>query len=250
MRVTRLALAVLLTIGLTGGAALAQPPGGPAGGRAGFGRAPGGFGFMGGGMGWAQLLQIEKVQKEIELTDDQKAEVEKIVTANREKMRELFGQGQGGDRRANLEKARELQQESQKKIEGVLLPHQVARLNEIRLQVAGVGALMDPDVRKELGLSEEQVQKLRDVGREVMQGMRPQDGEGPRDPGALRGRMQEMRQKMEEAAMKVLTDEQKSKWEKMKGEKFEISPEDLFPRRGGAAPAGDRPAGRRGARDT
>ena len=97
MRVTQLALAVLLTIGLTAGAALAQPPGGPGG------RGPGGFGMMGGGgMGWAQLLQVEKVQKEIELTDDQKAEIEKIVTANREKMRELFSQGQGGDRRANF----------------------------------------------------------------------------------------------------------------------------------------------------
>lgn len=244
MRVTNLALAVLLTVGLTAGAALAQPPGGPGG------RGPGGFGMMGGGgMGWSQLLQIEKVQKEIELTDDQKAEIEKIVTANREKMRELFGQGQGGDRQANFEKMRELQQEAQKKIEDALLPHQVARLKEIRLQVAGVQALMDPDVQKELGLSEEQVQKLRDVGREVMQSMRPQDGQGPRDPGAMRERFQEMRQKMEEAALKVLTDDQKAKWNKMKGEKFELAPEDMFPRRPGAAPGGDRPAGRRGNRD-
>ncbi|GAB4135527.1 hypothetical protein [Thermopirellula anaerolimosa] len=246
MRVTQLALAVLLTIGLTAGAALAQPPGGPGG------RGPGGFGMMGGGgMGWAQLLQVEKVQKEIELTDDQKAEIEKIVTANREKMRELFSQGQGGDRRANFEKMRELQQEAQKKIEDALLPHQVARLKEIRLQVSGVGALMDPEVQKELGLSEEQVQKLRDVGREVMQSMRPQDGQGPRDPGAMRERFQEMRQKMEEAALKVLTEDQKAKWNKMKGEKFELSPEDMFPRRGGdGAPGGDRPAGRRGNRNT
>lgn len=240
MRVTKMALAVLLTIGLTAGAALAQPPGGP-GGRGPGGRGPFGFGLMGGGgMGWTQLLQIEKVQKEIELTDDQKADVEKIVTANREKMRELFGQGQGGDRQANFEKMRELQQEAQKKIEGALLPHQVARLKEIRLQVAGIGALMDADVQKELGLSEEQLQKLRDVGREVMQGFRPQDGQGPRDPGAMRERMQEMRQKMEEAALKVLTDDQKAKWNKMKGEKFELSPEDMFPRRGGAAPGGER----------
>ncbi len=247
MRVTKLAMVMLLTVGLTGGLALAQPP-------QGGGRGPGGrpgFGMMGGGMGWAQLLRIEKVQKEIELTDEQKAEVEKITTENREKMRELFTQGQGGDRQANIEKMRHLQAEAQKNIEAALLPHQVARLKEIRLQIAGVQALSDPEVQKELGLSEEQVQKLRDAAREVMQGMRPQDGQGPRDPGAIRQRFEEMRQKLEEAALKVLTDDQKAKWEKMKGEKFEISPEDLFPRREGgpAAPGGDRGAGRRGNRN-
>jgi len=51
-----------------------------------------------------------------------------------------------------------------------------------RFQVAGVGALMDPDVRKELGLSEEQVQKLRDVGREVMQGMSRKTGKARATP--------------------------------------------------------------------
>lgn len=229
-----------LAVALVAGAAMAQPPGGQRGpgGRMGFGMGPG----MGGGV--LGLLRVEKVQKELELTDDQKAELEKVAEQARERMRSAFqGGGQGG----GPERFRQLQEETNKAVQNVLLPHQWKRLNQIQLQVTGLaGSLMREDVRKELGVTEEQAEKIREATRQVfeqMRGERPQ-GERP-DPAQMRERFQQMRQKAEEAVMSQLTEEQKKKWNEMIGEKFEIDMSELMPGPG-AGPGGQGPGGRRG----
>lgn len=244
--VWRLALSVGIALTLIAGAAMAQPPGGGQRGQ----RAPGVLGF-GRAMSATQLLRVEKVQKELELTDDQKAQLDKLNEEMRAKMREAF-QGGGQDREAARERMQAMQKEIDAGLEKILLPNQLKRLKEIRLQVAGINAaLMDEEVRKELNVSEEQVQKIRDAVQKVMEemrGQRPQQGERP-DPAQMRERMQQMRQKMQEATMSVLTPEQKEKWEKMCGEKFEIDPSELFrgPAGPGGAPGGRTRGGNRGA---
>lgn len=225
--VLRFAAAVGLAFALVAASAVAQPPGGPGG--PGGQRGPGMFMMGGGMMGYTQLLRIEKVQKEIELTDDQKAELQKIEEQSRARMRELF-QGGGQDREAARQRFEQARQETEKAIEGVLLPNQVKRLKEIRLQVVGIaGVLMDQGVRKELGVTEEQAQKIREAVQKVMEDMRGQRQQGER-PSAeqMQQRMQEMRTKMAEAVMAQLTEEQKNKWNQMIGEKFEISPSEMF----------------------
>jgi len=225
--VLRFAAAVGLAFALVAASAVAQPPGGPGG--PGGQRGPGMFMMGGGMMGYTQLLRIEKVQKEIELTDDQKAELQKIEEQSRARMRELF-QGGGQDREAARQRFEQARQETEKAIEGVLLPNQVKRLKEIRLQVVGIaGVLMDQGVRKELGVTEEQAQKIREAVQKVMEDMRGQRQQGER-PSAeqMQQRMQEMRTKMAEAVMAQLTEEHKNKWNQMIGEKFEISPSEMF----------------------
>ena len=225
--VLRFAAAVGLAFALVAASAVAQPPGGPGG--PGGQRGPGMFMMGGGMMGYTQLLRIEKVQKEIELTDDQKAELQKIEEQSRARMRELF-QGGGQDREAARQRFEQARQETEKAIEGVLLPNQVKRLKEIRLQVVGIAsALMDQGVRKELGVTEEQAQKIREAVQKVMEDMRAQRQEGePPGPEQMQQRMQEMRTKMADAVMAQLTEEQKNKWNQMIGEKFEISPSEMF----------------------
>lgn len=232
---------VLLSLGvataLVVGSAMAQPPGGPGGpgGRMGFG--------MGRGMGLQMLLRSEKVQKELELTDDQKSQLEKIAEQAREKMREAFQGGQGG-----RERFQQVQEEINKAIQNVLLPHQWKRLNQIQLQVAGLaGAVQREDVRKELNITEEQLQKIREATQKIveeMRGQRPQQGERP-DPAQMQERFRQMRQKMDEAVASVLTEEQKNKWKEMIGEKFEVDFRDLFPGPGGpGGPGGGQRPGR------
>lgn len=253
--VLRSAVVAGLAFALVATAAMAQPPGGPGG--PGGQRGPGMFMGPGGGMlGYSQLLRIEKVQKEIELTDDQKAELQKIEEQSRDRMRQLF---QGGlqDREAARQRFEQARAETQKAIEGVLLPNQVKRLKEIQLQVAGISAaIMDAEVRKELGVSEEQVQKIREATQKVMEELRGQRQEGERPSREqMQQRMQEFRQKVTDAVMAQLTEEQKKKWNGMIGEKFELSPDELFggfrgP--GGAAgpggPGGQQGGARRGNR--
>ncbi|MGQ9503436.1 MAG: hypothetical protein ACUVQG_01370 [Thermogutta sp.] len=248
--VLRSAVVAGLAFALVATAAMAQPPGGPGGpgGQRGLGMFMMGPG--GGLVGYSQLLRNEKVQKEIELTDDQKAELQKIEEQSRERMRQVFQGGQQ-DREAARQRFEQARAETQKAIEGVLLPNQVKRLKEIRLQVAGISAaIMDADVRKELGVSEEQVQKIREATQKVMEELRSQRQEGERpSPEQMQQRMQQFRQKVTEAVMAQLTEEQKKKWNEMIGEKFELSLDELFGGLRGPGNAGRQPgAVRRGNR--
>ncbi|RLS56245.1 MAG: hypothetical protein DWH91_07540 [Planctomycetota bacterium] len=224
--------------------AFAQAPGG---GRGGFG---GGRGFGGGVSG---LLMMAEVQKEIGVTDEQKAELTKIGESLRPQ------QGQGGfnpeefrslseeDRAKRFEEMRKQGEERAKKaeeaIKAALKPEQWARLSELRNQREGVSALSRADVQKALGLSEEQVGKVKTISDARRAGGGGFGGFG-RDGDQSEEEMRKAREerdarekKYQEDMAGVLTADQKAAWEKMLGAKFE------FPARGGFGGAGA-PGGR------
>jgi Spy/CpxP family protein refolding chaperone len=223
---------------------------GQGGGRRGQG---GGMGMMGGGMmgggGIAGLLQNEKVQKEIELTAEQKEKIQKIGTEAREAMRSKMGDMQNlsqEERRAKFQEMRKDMEEAaaqtEKKIEGALLPNQVKRIKEIQLQVQGIRALANADVQKELGLTDDQKAKLKAIDEEAAKG-RPQFTPGQRPSQEDFQKMRDARTETEKKLTDVLTDEQKKKLEEMKGEKFDTSG-----LRGGFGGQGGQGGGRRGNR--
>ncbi len=179
-----------------------------------------GPGMMCGPMSMGGLLRIPKVQEELKLTDDQKEQL----------------RGLGREMRENRE-------EAEKKLAEVLKPDQLARLKQLRLQVGGPALLTQPDVVKELGLSDEQVTKLNDLQQKFRSSMREQM-QGMRDLSQeeRRAKMAEMRPKMEQLqkdhmaqALEILTPAQREKLEKMKGPKADI--EFTRPPRGSRRPA-------------
>ena len=105
----------------------------------GQGRGRGGFGFGGGQMNKVTLVtRSEQVQKELNLADDQKQQIEQISEDMREEMRELF---QGGFSPETREKMTKLNAETEKKVVEVLKEEQNARLNEIVRQLNGPSTL-------------------------------------------------------------------------------------------------------------
>ena len=199
----------------------AQPPG--------RGRGMGmGMGAM---MSHASLLRQEAVQAELGLSADLKS---KLAAALPER-----GQGGGGggggnprdmtdeQRRKWMEERRARQTEDDTKIAGLLSPEQLGRLKQIRLQALGAGALMDADVAKEIGITDDQVQKLQDA----MQSMRGQGGGGGGDFAA-------MRKQMLDKAMGILSAEQKTKLEALRGPAFDLSKLQMRRPGGGRAGAG------------
>ena len=197
------------------------------------------------------------VQKEIELLDDQKQEIAKLREEARGNtdFRELFSGLRDLPEEERREKGREIFEKMQKdreaaneKILGVLLPHQRERLEEISLQIRGAAALSDDDVAAALKLSDDQRKQLEEVGtanrekmREMFQGIgRDADRE------QLREKMEAARKESSDALLGVLTTEQRSTFEEMKGAKFELSEEDMrglmFGGRGGPG-QGRRPGG-------
>ena len=249
----------------------AQPGGGgrPGGGQ--FGGRPGGgqFGGRGGGpnnISISQLLQSEKVRNEAEIFDEQVQELKEASDKIRADAR--ANQGERPDfrnlteeqRRELFEKFRKSSEETQKKINSavqeILLPHQLERLEEIRIQILGSGALLLEPVQKKLKVTDTQKAKFEEItngtrekSQEMFGSVREKFQELGGDREKIQALMAEIREKMEavqkEAEEKIvgtLTAGQKKQFEEMKGKPFEISREDLRPQR----PQGQRPGGQGG----
>lgn len=223
-------------------------------GQRGFGGGRGGFGGFGGG-GAAGLIAMEAVQKEIGVSKEQ---VEKIQTA----IRELGGgRGPGGGDRPNFqemseeertkffEEMRKQGEERAKKAEEVLKANldakQLARLEELRIQREGAGALARTEVAAKLKLTDEQKDKIKEALASAQVDFR--GGRGPGAGGfdreAFQKQMEEARAKREKAnadALAVLTADQKTAFDGLQGAKFE------FPAFGGRGGPGGPGAGRPG----
>jgi hypothetical protein len=153
------------------------------------------------------------------------------------------------EQRAEFEKQRlERTREEKAKIAEILLPHQIKRLNEIFIQQAGVNALQDEDIAKELGISDAQKAKLTEVRQANQEAMGAQMRElfqgGGGDREAARAKMDEIRKAGDTKVLAVLTPTQQKKFEEMKGKPFEL-PEGAG-RGGFGGPGGNRGRGDRG----
>jgi len=254
MRTNRwIVIGVLMVFCFMSSVALAQGRRG-GGGRGGFG---GGFGFGGGGFGGGKLglLRMEEVQKEIEIDEDQKAELDKL----NEEIRGDGGQNRNfqdlsdEERQKLFQEFQERTQKAEAKLGDILLPHQMDRLEQLSIQQRGTAALSDEKVAEKLELTDEQKEKLKTVQEEVGNTMRDearkifqenQDGGGGGDAFA---KLAELRKEAETKILDVLTDGQKKTFEEMKGEPFE------FPRpqfgRGGRGGGGRGGRGGRGGGD-
>jgi Spy/CpxP family protein refolding chaperone len=167
----------------------------------------------------------------LKLTDEQKTQIATINEEMRDEMRELFS---GGDR-PDFEEMEKISQAVAAKVDAALDPAQNKRLQEITLQVNGANALSSPAIQQQLHFTEEQTtqfEEARATNREAMQGMRDLPREERRE------KIAEFRKEADELLLAVLTPEQKTEFEAMKGTPLEV---DLSSLRG---PGGGRGRGR------
>src|SRR5438874_8537260 len=164
--ITRLLPALALSA-LLAGAAGAQ----------GFGRSGQGF-RMGGG---AMLVMAPDVQKDLKLTDAQKAQVRGAIQKMQGAIQALFQQGPNGSQEERMQAVQKLQAEQQKTIDGILNPDQRKRLREIQFQQQGGMALANPEVANELKMTDDQKQKVGAILQQQQQAVRDllQSGGGP-----------------------------------------------------------------------
>lgn len=254
---TILALGTVMVAGL----AVAQQ-GGPAGG------GQRGGGMQGGRMGAMMmspvfLINREDVQKDLKLTDDQKAK----LAALRESMPMMnrgggrggagggggrggagggagagggggqggagggAGQGGGAGRGGQgggfdpAEMEKQLK-EAEAKINEILTDEQEVRIKQIGVQLQGGRALMNETIQKDLGMTADQKKKVNDLNTAQQQAnmelfQRVQNQEISREEvGEI---MQKNNKILEEELLKVLTADQKTKFDAMKGPKFEAT---------------------------
>lgn len=238
----------------------------PEGGR--FGGGPGGPGGMmmggmmmgqrGGGGSLVMLLSREDVRTEIELMPDQVEGLRKMGERMRQERPDFdFRSATDEERSAFMAKLQAQQAEraadAKAQLEELLLPKQFERLEQIALQTQGAMALMNPEVAEKLGIGKEVTEAMaKDVtasqeeGRELLQTMmRERNREAG---GSMREKMEEMRKALENKLVAHLSDEQKKKFDEMKGEPFELAPMAFGGPRGPGGPGGERGAGPGGER--
>jgi hypothetical protein len=218
----------VIAVCLLAAVALAQPPGGPGRGpRGGFGGGPPMMG-PGGGTG-LELLFSPDVREEIELVEEQEEQLRDLQNKMRDGMRSVFTEirdlPEEERRDAMMARMQEQQESIKKEMESILLDHQLERLKQLQLQSqlqgGAANALASNDVREALGLTDEQLEEMRQVASEAEAELREQ----------IRKATEEARSKV----LDVLTAEQRAKWEQMTGASFNFQNRGPF---GGGGPGG------------
>lgn len=190
----------------------------------------GGMRMFGRGGGGLQLATRDDVAKELKLTSDQKTKIEDLQEKAREEMRAQFEsmRGAGGPpddaTMATMRKKMEdMQAEQKKQLNAILTPEQATRLKELGIRRAGNMAIMDPEVQTDLGLDADQKAKIKDLQDKQMaafRAVREKIQNQEMDPSEIRPLMEKNMKIMGDELMKILTADQKTKFEAMKGKPF------------------------------
>jgi hypothetical protein len=228
--------------------------------RGGPGGPGGGPGFFGGQMDEFGLLRNADVRKELKVTEEEESYIGILADEFRDEDRKFFETMRDLDREERGEKMREhfgkRQTEVNSKLGEILGADRMKRLKEIRLQLGGPMALFSPDVAAELKITDEQRDKFRESMRSSFMEFRQRGQDDSKSP---QERFEEFGKVQTEKAMAILTPDQKSQWEKMKGEPitFKLPPPEFGRGRGGFNRGGDGerggpggPGGRRPRRDS
>jgi len=214
------------------GSLTAAEQGGQGGNRGGRGQG----GFMGGfGMGGSTkltLLSREEVQKELNITAEQKEKLEKLRTEARGTRPEggrRDPNASAEDRKKAMEdmqkKATEARKVNEAKLAEILNKDQMKRLDEINTQQLGIQALRVEDIQKQLKITPEQNEKIKAVFDAQMQELRGlgQNAQG-QDRTAMREKREKIQKATEEKVLAILTAEQKDAFTKMKGKELKLEP--------------------------
>jgi hypothetical protein len=258
-RFRRIALLCLLTV-FTAASVQAQEGGGRRGGDRPFGGGFGGGMMRGMQVDRAMLLRSDRIRQELKIEEAQAVTIDAALDAYREERnstprpdREAFEKMTEEERSAAFTKMMKDREELSKKTDEILVAlldeGQTKRLDEISLQarltMSAIATLKADDIKQKLSITPEQVTKL-DAAEAEMQATMQKAMEEARAAGGgggggrnfgnfeeMRARMEEMRKKSTDAALAVLTDEQKASLDSLKGAAYEIDMRSLMGGRGG-----------------
>lgn len=203
------------------------------------GRGRGGFTFSRGTGSLVSLANNEAVQKELALGEEEKSKLTKLSEEYRAAaQKEMSAAGidfQGlrdlpdDQRRTKMaefgtksqEVTRKLTEQFNPKVKEALSAEQLTRLKQIQIQSMGSAALNDPEIAKELAITEEQKKKLADVSAEYRKKQSELFGnDNAQDRFA---KLRELREEQDTKTTEVLTAEQKEKLAKLKGKEFDVA---------------------------
>jgi hypothetical protein len=202
------------------------------------------------------LAALPEVETDLKLTEDQKTKIATLSEEFDEERRGQFGRGGGGGGGGGFsEEARaaraKMNADYAAKLNEALDEAQQKRIQEVYVQVNGASLLTDDAIAAALAITDEQKEDLQTALEDQGQAMRDAFGDWQNLSDEERtAKMAELNKARDEALLAVLTDEQKTKFDSLKGEKLEIDMTQLrqFGRGGRGGGFGGGGGGRRGGR--
>jgi len=181
------------------------------------------------GIGKPILLANKGVKKEIKLTDKQDKQVRKIEQEMFEKYQPQFRNAlRDREKQAKLikESTRETRERLDKALPDILRPEQLKRLNQIQIQVNGIGAFERSDVQEKLNLSIKQKVAILKIGgglqKDIAEVFKDASAMPLRKMEAALHKIKELHQSATQKALEQLTNAQKQSWKELTGEKFDF----------------------------
>jgi hypothetical protein len=174
------------------------------------------------------LVFRDRVQEELNISDEQKRKLEKRLQGTAQDAGRFFQQL--GDRKPE-EREKELhayvgraQENLGAFLEGLLQEGQLKRLRQVMLQREGLFALGNPEVMRELDLTDRQRQQFAEVVQDMQKQVEPllkeaQNGGRPED---IRPRVMKVREEHAGRIEALLTEAQKKQWQEMLGKPVDL----------------------------
>jgi hypothetical protein len=162
------------------------------------------------------LLADKAVQEELELSPEQ---VRKARAAREkdEDARERIESGPGDEADKRW---REVLAESDKAVTDILRPPQLKRFRQLRLQQAGAVALADPKLADDLKLTADQRKAIKAIAEDRLAKFKDAFADTTRTEREVGARFTETTKAADAAVRKVLTADQRAKWEELLGKPF------------------------------
>lgn len=162
------------------------------------------------------LALFDEVRTELKTTPDENTKIDGLVEKLQGDMQDAFQNGGGdpGSMRATIEKVNAKYDEQ---VTSTLTPDQTTRLKQLFVQFNGNGAIANSQIEKDLAVTDDQKTKINAAQDEAFQKLFAGGG-GPPDADT----MKKYQEDLGNALLKVLTDDQKTKFQGMQGAKFEF----------------------------
>ncbi|HTU88548.1 MAG TPA: hypothetical protein VMF69_00485 [Gemmataceae bacterium] len=178
------------------------------------------------------LLGIPDVQKELKMSEEQIGKLKDALGKMREKYKEDEAKFRQMSPEEQQKKIKAISEDHNKAIASVLDAKQWKRYKQIQWQLSGMGALQDPELQKELKLSDEQKKKiggLFDDGVKKIQDLYKNRDESPQKQEE---KYASIIKDVEKRVNDVLSEAQQKNLKELKGPEFRLSSPSTPPKGG------------------
>jgi hypothetical protein len=175
------------------------------------------------------LVFRDKVQKDLQLSDEQKTKLEKRLHDTVQDTMQFFQNLQDAKPEERQKEHHAYVQKAQEKLtaflEGALKEEQVKRLRQVMLQREGLFALDNAVVMKELEITDKQRQQFVKVVQKMQKKIEPlmKEAQQGGKPEEIRPRVLEIREEHRGQIENLLSDAQKKQWKKMLGTPLDLA---------------------------